>query len=111
MISSVRFWTLAFSLRTKESAVAGLLVANFFYWRRVALLALGRADYPAKVNLVLASFKLAGTFTLVPKFGYLASAALLSAFYWLSSLLTVWKVRLLIASRETPIGAQAGTDQ
>jgi O-antigen/teichoic acid export membrane protein len=91
--------------------LAGLLVANFFYWRRVALLALGRADYPAKVNLVLASLKLAGTFTLVPKFGYLASAALLSAFYWLGSLFTVLKVRLLIASRESPMDSPAGADK
>jgi O-antigen/teichoic acid export membrane protein len=85
--------------------LAGLLVANTFYWRRVALLALGRADYPAKVNLVLAAFKVAGTLALVPRFGFLASAALLSGFYWIGSLITVLKTHSLIAQRELQTGA------
>jgi O-antigen/teichoic acid export membrane protein len=80
--------------------LAGLVVANTFYWRRVALLALGRADYPAKVNLVLAIGKVAGTLAFVPKYGYLASAALLSGFYWAGSLVTVLKIRTLISRQE-----------
>jgi O-antigen/teichoic acid export membrane protein len=88
--------------------MAGLVIANIFYWRRVALLALGRADYPAKVNLVLAIAKVIGTLALVPVYGYLASAALLSAFYWLGSLATVWKIHLLISERETLSRAPAG---
>jgi len=78
----------------------GLLVANTYYWRRVALLALGRADFPAKVNLVLAVFKVIGTLALVPIYGYLASAALLSAFYWLGSFISIWKVRALLFEKE-----------
>lgn len=74
----------------------GYLVANTFYWRRSALLALGRADFPAKVNLVLAAFKMAGILLLVPRYGYLASAALLTGFYWIGSLVTVWKVYTLL---------------
>lgn len=74
----------------------GYLVANTFYWRRSALLALGRADFPAKVNLILAVFKLAGILLLVPRYGYLACAALLTGFYWIGSLVTVWKVYTLL---------------
>jgi O-antigen/teichoic acid export membrane protein len=74
----------------------GLLAANTFYWRRSALLALGRADFPAKVNLVLAGFKMAGILLLVPRYGYLACAALLAGFYWIGSLITVWKVYTLL---------------
>jgi len=80
--------------------LAGLLVANICYWRRVALLALGRADYPAKVNFVLAIFKIIGIILLVPQFGYIASAALLTGFYWIGSLISVLKIRSLISQRE-----------
>jgi O-antigen/teichoic acid export membrane protein len=74
----------------------GYLVANTFYWRRSALLALGRADYPAKVNLVLAAFKMVGILLFVPRYGYLACAVLLAGFYWIGSLITVWKVYTLL---------------
>jgi O-antigen/teichoic acid export membrane protein len=74
----------------------GYVVANTFYWRRSALLALGRADYPAKVNLVLAAIKMVGILLLVPRYGYLACAALLAGFYWIGSFITVWKVYTLL---------------
>jgi O-antigen/teichoic acid export membrane protein len=80
--------------------LSGLLVANTFYWRRVMLLALGRADFPAKVNFVLAAFKIVGIVLLVPRFGFVASAALLAGFYWIGSLISVVKIRSLIAQRE-----------
>jgi len=78
----------------------GFLPANTFYWRRVALLSLGRPDFPAKLNLILATFKLLGIALLVPRYGYLANAALLAAFYWTGSLISVLKVRSLITDRE-----------
>ena len=74
----------------------GYLAANTFYWRRIALLALGQPGFPVKVNLVLAVFKILGTVVLVGRFGFLASAALLAGFYWLGSLISVWKVRRLL---------------
>jgi O-antigen/teichoic acid export membrane protein len=85
--------------------LAGLLVANTFYWRRIMLLALGRADFPAKVNFVLAIFKTIGILLLVPQFGFIASAALLTGFYWTGTLISVVKIRSLIAQRE--LAAQA----
>jgi O-antigen/teichoic acid export membrane protein len=81
--------------------LAGLVIANTFYWRRIALLALGRADFPAKVNAVLAVFKVIGTLAFVPRLGYLASAALLTGFYWIGSLIAVLKVRQLVRQQES----------
>ena len=69
--------------------LAGFLVANTFYWNRVALLSLGRADLPAKINFGLALFKVAGILLLVPVWGYLANAGLLAASYFIGVTLAV----------------------
>ena len=81
----------------------GLLFANTFYWRRISLLALGKADFPAKVNLVLAAVKIALIFLLVPIYGYLASAALLSGFYITGSLIYLWKTRRLLSQMQAAV--------
>jgi O-antigen/teichoic acid export membrane protein len=80
--------------------LAGFLVANTFYWNRVALLSIGRADIPTKVNLVLAILKIMGIFLLVPIYGYLASAALLAGSYILGVSYSVLRFRHEIARRE-----------
>lgn len=80
--------------------MAGFLIANAFYWRRNALLALGRPDFPTKLNVTLAILKIGGILILVPVYGYLASAVLLSGFYIVGSLISALKVRLLIRGRE-----------
>jgi O-antigen/teichoic acid export membrane protein len=72
--------------------LSGLMVANTFYWRRPALLALGEAGFPTRVNLVLGALKVVGVILLLPRYGYLAAAALLAAFYLLSTAATVWKL-------------------
>ena len=69
----------------------GLLIANTFYWNRTALLSLNLPDYPTKVNLIAAFLKITLTLLLVPQFGYVASAALLSGYYFLSIGLNVRK--------------------
>jgi O-antigen/teichoic acid export membrane protein len=71
--------------------MVGLLVANTFYWNRISLLSLGLAEYPAKVNFFAAVFKVIGIITIVPIYGYLGSAALLSGFYMFSVSLNVRK--------------------
>ena len=81
--------------------LVGYLVANTFIWRRPALLALGRPDFPTKLNLILAGLKVLGVILLVPRYGYLASAALLAGFYVLNSLISYWKVRSLLINRES----------
>jgi O-antigen/teichoic acid export membrane protein len=78
----------------------GFLAANTFYWRRLVLLALDRADFPAKLNTILATLKIIGILLFVPRHGYLASAALLSGFYIFGSIVSVWKIRLLLARYE-----------
>jgi O-antigen/teichoic acid export membrane protein len=76
--------------------LVGLMVANTFYWRRPALLALGQPGFPTRVNLVLAALKLAGLLWLTPRYGYLAAAALLAAFYLVGTAITVWKTYALL---------------
>ena len=85
--------------------LAGYLVANTFYWNRVALLSIGRADIPTKVNLILAILKILGIFLLVPIYGYLASAALLAGSYILGVSYSVLRFRNEIAKREQAASA------
>jgi len=80
--------------------MVGYLIANTIYWRRPALLALGRPDFPTKLNLILAGLKIAGVILLVPKYGYLASAALLAGFYVLNSLISYVKINAILSERE-----------
>ena len=85
--------------------VAGLLVANTFYWNRIALLAIGRPDFPAKVNFVLAVLKVTGILLLVPIYGYLANAGLMAGSYILGVSVSVIAFRLGLAKRERLAGA------
>lgn len=80
--------------------LAGFLVANTFYWNRIALLAVGQPDFPAKVNLVLAIIKVTGMLLLVPRFGFLASAALLAGSYLLGVTVSVIKFRYSLPLKE-----------
>ncbi len=80
--------------------LVGFLVANTFYWNRTALLALGHPEYPTKVNLAAAALKIALALILLPRYGYLGSAALLSGYYVFSVLLNVRKTRQVLKERE-----------
>ncbi len=81
--------------------IPGFLVANTFFWNRIALLALGKPDFPTRLNLILAGFKLLGIFLLVPHFGYLANAALLSASYLIGVSIAAWKTRALLRQQKS----------
>jgi O-antigen/teichoic acid export membrane protein len=78
----------------------GFLVANSFYWNRIALLALGLPDFPTKVNFILALGKLILILLLVPRFGYLASAALFAGYYIISTSIAAWKTYLTLRQRQ-----------
>ncbi len=80
--------------------LAGLLVANTFYWQRTALLAVGLPAFPTKVNTVLAGLKVTGTLLLVPVYGYLANAALLAGSYILGVSVSVWRLLLELKRKE-----------
>jgi O-antigen/teichoic acid export membrane protein len=71
--------------------LVGFLFANTFYWNRIALLALGQPGYPTRVNLIAAILKIGLAFMLIPRYGYLGSAALLSGYYVFSITLNVRK--------------------
>lgn len=74
----------------------GFLVSNILFWRRPALLALGKPDFPTRLNFILAILKLIGVLLLVPTYGYLASAALMAGYYILNTLISYWKVLSLM---------------
>ena len=59
----------------------GYTFTNIFYWNRVALLALARPVFPTLVNFTGMVLKVSLIFLLVPTYGYLAFAALLSGYY------------------------------
>ena len=61
--------------------LVGYAFVNFFYWHRVALLALARPIFPTIVNFFGMVIKVSLIFLLVPQFGYLAFAGLLSGYY------------------------------
>lgn len=81
--------------------LAGLLVANTFYWNRIALLAVGQPGYPTRVNLGLAIAKIAGILLLVPTYGYLASASLYAGSFIVGVSLCVLKFRTEISKMES----------
>jgi len=83
--------------------MVGLLVANTFYWNRIGLLSLGLADYPAKINSIAAVFKVVGMIVLVPIYGFLGSAALLSGYYIFSVSLNVRKTLRELKKRRSEI--------
>lgn len=80
--------------------LAGFLVANTFYWHRSALLVIGRPEFPAQVNFILAILKITGIFLLVPRYGYLANASLLSGSYILGVSLSAFVFYLTLRQRQ-----------
>jgi len=79
----------------------GLSFANLLFWSRPALLALDRPDYPMKVNVLIAVLKVIGVFALLPTFGYIGNAALLTGLYLLGVTISVWKVRSEVCRQES----------
>jgi len=89
--------------------LVGFGFANVFYWNRNLLLSFGEPDYPLKVIAAAGAVKLLLTFLLVPLFGYLMEAALMTAFFLVSiGLIVLRGVRRLRANlRQEP--EQGGT--
>ena len=59
--------------------LVGYGFASIFQWNRPLFLALGKPGYPMLIALLVGVVELILIFTLVPQFGYLALAAILSA--------------------------------
>ena len=76
-------------------AMMALLVGFVFnytlFWNRPLLLSLGLPEFPLKATVVAGVAKLALAFPIVPRFGYVAEAALLSFYYIASVGAIVWR--------------------
>jgi len=59
----------------------GFGVANIFFWDRSLLLAFGNAELPLKVSFLAMVGKVSLAFLIVPVLGYMAEAALFSAYF------------------------------
>jgi O-antigen/teichoic acid export membrane protein len=74
--------------------LAGYGFASIFQWNRPLLLALGKPAYPVLVSFIVGLAEVAlifGLVPLVPHFGYLAMAAILSAYFVVSIGIIVWR--------------------
>jgi O-antigen/teichoic acid export membrane protein len=68
----------------------GYGAANTLYWNRHLLLSTGRASVPTVVSAVFGFAKVALVFWIVPAFGYIGEAWLLSGYFLASNLLLTW---------------------
>jgi len=97
-------WMYGAEYRPAYPALVILLVgygfANILHWNRPLLLALGKPGYPLKSAAVTGSIKTLLTFLVVPVYGFLAEAAILSGYFLSSIGLNVWRGRREIAARE-----------
>lgn len=59
----------------------GFGFANVLHWNRPLLLALGMPSYPLIASALVGAVQIALVFVLVPRFGYLAMAALMPAYF------------------------------
>lgn len=80
--------------------LVGYGFASIFQWNRPLLLALGKPFYPVLVSLLVGVVELALIFWLVPHLGYLALAAILSAYFMVSIGIIVWRGLSEIRRRE-----------
>ena len=71
--------------------LGGFGTANILYWNRPLLLSLGMPTYPLKVMVLTGIAKIGLSFLLVPRYGYLMQATLMSAYFVVSVGLIVRK--------------------
>lgn len=71
--------------------LVGLVFNYTFFWNRPLLLSLGLPAFPLKATIAAGLGKIALAFPLVPRFGYVAEAALLSLYYIASVGVIVWR--------------------
>jgi len=77
--------------------IAGYGFASVFQWNRSLFLSLGKAGYPVLISTLVGTIELALIFTLVPRYGYLMMAVILSGYFIISigfiTLRGLWAVR------------------
>jgi O-antigen/teichoic acid export membrane protein len=80
--------------------LAGMAFNYTLFWNRPLLLALGLPEFPILVTMLAGLLKVLLAFLLVPRYGYVMEAALLSLYYILSVGAMAWRGRREIAARQ-----------
>ena len=80
--------------------LVGIVYSNSLYWARSALLSLGLADYATKVNFLVTIVSVIGLVTLLPTFGFIGSALVLSVGSLLGNSLVILKTRSELKQQE-----------
>jgi O-antigen/teichoic acid export membrane protein len=83
----------------------GFGVANILYWNRNLLLSLGHPNFALGVIAIVGALKIGLSFLLVPRYGYLMQAALLSAFLAVSVLAITWRGLVLVKQQSALPGS------
>lgn len=90
--------------------LVGYGFANILFWNRSLLLSLGLPSYPLKVNFWTAVAKVVLTVLIVPVYGYIAQAVLLSSYFVISITLMVWRGLSVVKQKEIePVPVLDGT--
>jgi O-antigen/teichoic acid export membrane protein len=84
----------------------GFAFANIFYWNRPLLLSLGLPTYPLKISALAAAGKVILSFILVPVYGTLAQAGLMSAYFLTIVGMNIRRGFKEITKRETEDGGE-----
>ncbi len=84
--------------------LVGFGIANIFFWNRPLLLSFGRPMTPFWATLAAGAVKVGLSFLLVPRYGYVMEAALLSGYFAVSVGWIVWR-GLHVLGRSEQIGA------
>lgn len=69
----------------------GIITANLLYWSRSVLLPLGQPDFPTKVGFIAAMIQIIGMLFLIPRWGALVMALMMTGFFLINSLTLLWK--------------------
>ena len=80
--------------------LVGLAFNYTLFWNRPLLLSLGLPTFPLWATLIAGVLKLGLAFPLVPRYGYMMEAALLSFYYVASVGLIVWRGMMELRRRE-----------
>jgi len=88
--------------------LAGILADNILYWNRTVLLPLGHPVFPTIVHSIGAVLKIAGTILLVPQFGALGMAGLLSLFMFGTATILLARTLRVLADLESQVPQQEG---
>ena len=69
----------------------GYGVSNLFFWNRPLLLAFNLPTYPFWITLISGAAKISLAFLVIPKYGYIGAAALLTGYFLISGSLMAWR--------------------